>query len=194
LYTGIELIYNRGHMNEDLNFYFVYLTGQRKHSVQTMFNTIGTRLYATPASTKYHSSCIGGLLSHTIEVARLACALYPLMGKLPFTIESLVFCALVHDIGKIGSPTDDMYLPNRDPVKAEKEPFIYNTALKPNMSHEEWTLYYLQEFDIKVTPDELFAILNHAGPYNPTNGRFIETPLQIVLHSADNLAAKIPKI
>jgi len=60
---------------------------------------IGRAFRQAPAAKRMHHACIGGLLEHTVSVARLAeavCGLYPHLDR-----DLLLAAALLHDIGKI---------------------------------------------------------------------------------------------
>lgn len=159
----------------------------QRPKLEELFADIEERFMSAPASRKHHSAIPGGLFKHTMNVISIADVLYDTMAP-DFPQMSLVFCALVHDIGKIGSPSEPMYIPS----KSGDSPFDYNPKLSPDMHHEWWTVYYLNLHQVPVSGDEMLAILNHAGPYKP--GKLIETPLQIMLHSADNLSAKIDNV
>lgn len=166
------------------------IDSDRQEKVTKMFTDLWDRFSTAPASTKYHGSYVGGLLEHTLEVTNTALWLYNSYRKrLTFTIESLIFCALVHDIGKIGTRTDDIYL---NVSTSEIPKFEYNKkALK--MDHELLTLFWLNLYGIQITESEMLAIYYHAGPYVESYKKVSETDLLIILHTADNLSAKIMK-
>ena len=177
-------------MKKELREVINKLSTSRRQEVLTMFNSIEHEFMETPASTKYHGNYLGGLFDHTMNVIKISKVLYATL-KPEFTLESLIFCALVHDIGKIGSKEEPMYniLVNAsEPGYCEIK---YNPRISPNMNHEQWTIYYLMKFKIQVSAGELFAIINHAGPYTQWK---TETPLQLMLHSADNLSAKVSNL
>lgn len=154
------------------------------------------KLVRCPCSTKYHNSYSGGLLKHLLNVTSVAIDLYNIFepnlnGKV--TWNQLIFCALIHDLGKLGNEKADFYLINPDESKREKEPFIVNSEMV-SIPHEIRTLYWLDHLGITgLTEEEYQAICFHAGPYTSGYMENIrkESPLLVLLHSADNLAAKI---
>ena len=61
-----------------------------------------TDFYTAPSSTKYHDSCSGGLLSHTLNVVSRAVDLLKADTFSTVHFEDAVFASLVHDWCKIG--------------------------------------------------------------------------------------------
>ena len=155
------------------------------------------KLLYCPCSTKYHGSYNGGLLDHLLNVVnisgRLAYSLYEELENKENIFEQLMFCSLIHDLGKLGNIENDFYLVNPDKNKRDKEPFVVNTNLV-SMPHELRTLYWLDLLGINgLKEEELQAICYHAGPYAPGYLEAVrkEHPLLVLLHTADNLATKI---
>lgn len=151
------------------------------------------RLESCPSSTKYHGSYPGGLIDHSLSVALLSKNLAITTKTYNAFIESLTFCALVHDLGKLGSLDEDFYLINPDAQKRGKEPYIVNTKLV-SMPHELRTLYWLEMLGVNnLTEEEYQAIFFRAGPYTPGYLDQVrkESALLVLLHSADNISAKI---
>jgi HD superfamily phosphohydrolase YqeK len=151
------------------------------------------RIEKCPSSTKYHGCFPGGLVDHSLSVANIAETLAINTKTYNVFIESLTFCALVHDLGKLGSLDEDFYLTNPDEQKREKEPYIVNTKLV-SMPHELRTLYWLEKIGVNdLTEAEYQAIFYHAGPYTPGYLDCVkgESPLLILLHSADNISTKV---
>jgi len=132
-----------------------------------------------PAAKSYHHACVGGLLEHTLSVARLvlaACDLYPGMDR-----DLAITVALLHDLGKISA---------YDPITFELTPegslwgHLYMAA-----SHVERTILGLPNFDPEVRLRVVHAILAHHGRLehgSPVRPMTLEA---IVLHYADNLDA-----
>ena len=145
----------------------------RRSKVLEMFADLWDRFSMAPASAKFHGSFKGGLLGHTMHVvkaSRSLWAMYQAEKPLEATLESLTFCALVHDIGKIGTMTENLYV---------------------RIDHELLTLFWLSHYGIRVSADEMAAIYYHAGPYVDAHKKVAETDLLMLLHSADNLSAKV---
>jgi len=158
----------------------------RRSKVLEMFADLWDRFSMAPASAKFHGSFKGGLLEHTfnvVEASRSLWALYQAQKPLKTTLESLTFCALVHDIGKIGTMTENLY------VDVGMGKFDYSKNFR--IDHELLTLFWLSHYGIRVSADEMAAIYYHAGPYVDAHKKVAETDLLMLLHSADNLSAKV---
>lgn len=169
------------------------IEGQRREKLLAMFTDLWGRFSVAPASVKYHGSFKGGLMLHTVEVVKSSRALwsmYSAQKQLDATMESVTFCALVHDIGKIGDRDQDNYVPE---VPGNYDKFTYNKSFN-KLDHELLTLFWLNHYGIQVSEGEMAAIYYHAGPYVEAYKRAAETDLLMILNTADNLAAKILKI
>lgn len=154
--------------------------------------SIKNHLLECPASSKYHGAYPGGLIDHTIEVVKIAVRLNILCGRCSH--ERVVFCAVVHDLGKLGDSDQFLYLINPDESKRDTEPYVINKQLV-DIPHELRTLYWLSIFGLGLTPVEYQAIFYHAGMYNPgfKSIRRVE-PLTHILHQADMIASQIKGI
>lgn len=174
------------HKFEDLIELTNLVPDERIASVSTLLQENRTLIEACPASTKYHGAYVGGLIDHTVEVVRTARHLNQELGN-ECAPAPLTFCAIVHDLGKLGQPGELVFIP--DP--SGKDPFIYNDKVVP-MHHELRTLWWLSQYNIQYSLEEMQAIYFHAGPYSDFYKTNIEkNPLVLILHSADNLVAKI---
>lgn len=148
--------------------------------------------YDAPCSTKYHLATPGGLAEHSLNVCefalRIAHALYDTETLPDETLDSIVICSLLHDIGKAGQFGEPNYIESADP---EKGPFTTNKNLR-FVPHEVRSIAILSKF-IPLTEEEQFAILYHNGLYtdlgNAIKGK--ETPLYMILHFADLWASRV---
>lgn len=162
-----------------------------------MFEQMGYYLTLCPASTKYHCSYYGGWLDHTVEVChRSLNVLFSFMDQdevMRKYRDSVTKCALLHDAGKLGLPDRHMYLPNPDESKFAKEPFLFNENLI-QLPHEDYSIFLCNKFSIELTPEEYQAIAYHNLHYCEGTKealRYKECPLTLIIHTADNLTAKI---
>jgi len=174
---------------------------ENRSKVVWLFTENWARLCKTPASTRYHAPYPGGLRDHTFSVVDKSLALATLLFNNAETasgkfISSLIKCAYLHDIGKMGTASTEMYIANPNEMERYKSPYIYNSALLP-CDHETRSLLWINRYGISLSEEELIAILHHGGAYqkhhdyvNPDNRH----PLLIMLHSVDNLSAKILNI
>lgn len=82
---GIEIVIDHLHRKNCLN----------KHDI----------FYNAPASVKYHNNTYGGLAKHSLDVYREAMSMYVNLvksgKKLPFGIDSIILCSLLHDVCKM---------------------------------------------------------------------------------------------
>jgi len=118
-----------------------------------------------------------------------------------FTIEELVFSALNHDLGKLGSEDEESYLPQTDQWRRDKlgEDYMFNERV-PFASVPDRGLYLLQSHGIQYTFNEMIAIQTHDGLYDEGNKKYFisftpgqkpRTSLPFILHQADLMAARI---
>ena len=150
-----------------------------------------TTWLTAPASTRFHLCKKDGLLEHSVNVAetlfRLKNTLYPQIED-----ESCVIVALLHDLGKAGTPNGALYLKN-EPTKRQRlagygatYPYKYNTDLT-YLSVPVRSLY-LALPHITLTEEETQAIVYHDGQYVDDNKSAAknECPLSLLLQYADN--------
>ena len=144
-----------------------------------------------PASTRFHLCREDGLLEHSVNVAetliRLKNTLYPDIED-----ESCVIVALLHDLGKAGTPNGALYLKN-EPTERQRNagygptyPYKYNTGLT-YLSVPVRSLH-LALPHITLTEEETQAIVYHDGQYIDDNRSVAknECPLSLLLQYADN--------
>lgn len=194
--------------NKFTKYIETYITGNRKNQLLDFYKKLEERLVVYPASNniKYHSCFEGGYLYHVnrvIESSLYLTKLYEKMGAdmTTFTTEELVFSAVNHDLGKIGSIYEDIYLPSQDKWRKENlgELYSFNTKI-PFMSVPDRGLFLLQQAEISVTQNEWIAIKTHDGLFDQANEAYIKpfTPearfrsvMPYILHHADHLVSAI---
>ena len=166
--------------------------------------------FYAPASTRFHNSCYGGLLAHSLNVYNNLEALVK-MKKLEEVIpeESVIICALLHDMAKInfyepsvrnkkvysydGSKHDELgnfdWVAERSwAIRPEKERFIYGL-------HEETSEFMVRCY-IPLTTEESCSILWHHSGQGTMSGDRVSTASTVfnryrlanLLHLADMLA------
>lgn len=166
--------------------------------------------FTSPCSGGNHLAKEGGLVEHSLNVLDLMDELYS-EGMLDEDVhipkDSIIICALLHDLGKCGDYGKPGYVPNmiKDgrPTKAEPEqkykqseakPFEVNKELIP-IDHEIRSVKIASKF-IDLTEEEELAILWHNGLYGnfkyQIQGK--ETPLYLLLHFADMWASRVVEI
>lgn len=163
--------------------------------------------YSTPASTRYHLSCEGGLLQHSLNVLdALRGMLYPghegaweylTAGRVVCEIadESVIIMALLHDLCKTHYyKASTRNVKNEQTGKWEKAPF-YTVEDKMPLGHGAKSAMLAMRF-IKLTNTEMYAIWHHMGFTEQgadfgTVGRAMELhPAVLALHTADMMASR----
>ena len=198
-------------IQENLNKFYSYidqyLSGERKDKLIDFYKNIEETLATSPASSKLsHHNCFpGGYLDHVLRVAEAALIIdrvWTKFGqKLDYTNEELVFSALNHDLGKLGTNDQPFYLPNDSQWHIDKQGayYKYNTSIT-HMRIADRSLYYLQQAGISVSENEFLAIKLHDGLYEEANKAYympygqefqIKTNLVHILHQADLMSARI---
>lgn len=148
--------------------------------------------FTSPCSTRYHLACEGGLCEHSLNVYHIMKSVNDALKTNIFD-ESIVICALLHDLGKMGDYGKRNYLPNvlKSGKVSEAEPYQVNKNLS-SIPHEVRSISIARRF-IRLTEAEEDAIIKHNGLYgnfkNEIQGK--ETALYLMLHFADMWASRI---
>jgi hypothetical protein len=198
-------------IQENLNKFYsyidTYISGERGGKLKVFYNGIEETLSMSPASSKHaHHNCFpGGYLDHVLRVVESALVFDRVWSKfgqkIDYTTEELVFSAINHDLGKLGTNDQPFYLPNDSQWHIEKQGayYKYNTNIT-HMRIADRSLYYLQQAGIPVTETEFLAIKLHDGLYEEANKAYympygqdfqIKSNLVHILHQADLMSAKI---
>jgi len=149
--------------------------------------------FLAPASGKieFHGCYIGGLVDHSLRVAVNLQTLAKNLAPSVYDPKSLVFLALMHDLGKVGDVGVPMYVDNPSQWHKDKlgQLFEINKQL-PYMPICDRTMYLLQKFNISLTNEEYIAIRISDGPYEKANEKYgmKEPDLALLLHFADRWA------
>ncbi len=179
----------------------------RKNDVNSMLEDLSEVYVMAPASGKtwYHNAFPGGYVDHVnrvVEYSVKQSKMYKEMGgTIDFTDEELVFSALFHDLGKIGTKEQASYIPQTDKWRQDKlhEMYTPNTDLD-FMLVPDRSLFTLQKYGIPVTKNEYLAIKLHDGLFSDGNKPYFfsntpharqKTSIVSILHSADFLASKV---
>lgn len=158
-----------------------------------------TDFFYAPCSTRYHLCVEGGLVIHSLNVAKIfnqLCEIY----KPNFTVESRYICALFHDICKYHcydpvkkSRKTGKLLPNGKP---EWEDYMgYDFVEEFPYGHGEKSVYILQKY-MPITDEEAMAIRWHMGFSDSTfkgGQQSVSNAMKLynviaLLHSADIIA------
>ena len=185
-----------------------YISSPRKEQLTKFYEKYAERIMLMPAAHKkeYHSAFPGGYVDHVNRVVRGALSMSGLWEGFgcdmsTFTTEELVFSAINHDLGKMGSETEESYISQDDKWRREKlgEDYKFNTKV-PFASVPDRGLFMLQSHGITYTFNEMVAIQTHDGLYDDANKKYLmtfmpeqkpRTSLPFILHQADMMAARI---
>ena len=164
--------------------------------------------YSAPASTRYHLSCEGGLLQHSLNVLDALRGLmvwdgqegnwrYSCAGEAVCRIkdESVIIMALLHDLCKTHYyKTSTRNVKNEQTGKWEKAPF-YTVEDKMPLGHGSKSTMLAMQF-IKLSNTEMYAIWHHMGfngdrDNDAAVGQSIEQyPAVLALQTADMMASR----
>ncbi len=184
-----------------------YIDEPRKDALTRFYMSIELTLATSPASSKvtHHNCFAGGYVDHVIRVTEAALVLNNVWDKFgqkkDYTTDELVFCAINHDLGKLGTNDQPFYLPMDEQWKIEKQGAFYKyNATIPHMRIADRSLFYLQQAGIQMNEKEYLAIKLHDGLYEESNKSYyityshefeIKSNLIYILHQADLMASKI---
>lgn len=164
--------------------------------------------YTAPASTKYHLSCEGGLLQHSLNVLDALRGLlhrqddglweYRAAGKVADTISdaSVTITALLHDTCKTHFyAVSTRNAKNEATGKWEKVPY-YTIEDRMPLGHGPKSAMIVKQY-IELTASEMYAIWHHMG-FNgdfennaAVGAAFEKYPLALALYTADMIASRI---
>jgi hypothetical protein len=186
-----------------------YITGDRLDKVLFMYSDdeLGGNLMVSPASGNvgYHNAYEGGYIDHIFNVCKNALKMKDLFiaqgGTQDFTDEELIFCALHHDLGKLGTKNHLHYIPNDSDwhVKNRGDVFMKNPA-NQYMTLTDRTFFTLQDYGIKINENEYFGIKLTDGMYDEDNQKYLKTfnkdnvqksAIARIMHWADHMSTVI---
>ena len=156
-----------------------------------------TDFYEAPASTRFHLSCPGGLLQHSLnvyEMLRTKITQAP-WDRYEFKEDSVIIVALLHDLCKLNFYTVEMRNRKNAEGKWEQYPF-YITDDKSPYGHGEKSVMIASNF-IPLSAEEKYAIRWHMGFSEPKeNYSYVGNamkmyPLVLAAHEADNEATQL---
>lgn len=149
-----------------------------------------------PASTQYHGAYEGALAEHSVNVLNMAEKLgVAWLGGEEYNKiqDSVIICALLHDLGKCGQFGKPLYVPNvlKSGEVSDKKPYEHNKDLM-TLPHEIVSCIEATKF-IDLTEDEQRAIAWHNGLYGAfkydIQGK--ESVLYMIIHFADMWASRV---
>ncbi len=151
--------------------------------------------FESPCSGANHLAVRGGLARHSLNVLKTMMQLqYEL--KSSATIQDIVYCSLLHDLGKMGDHGKPNYVPNflKSGAISSSKPYCTTSEL-PYMDHEVRSLMIAERY-IRLTAEQEQAILYHNGLYGSFKYQIPgkETPLYLLLHFADMWCSHVTEV
>jgi len=180
-----------------------HISSPRKERLVELHNKFQDRVLSSPASYKehFHNAFYGGYLLHVLNVIHHGLDLYNLWKSWgvvmdDFGEEEVVFCALMHDFGKLGLEEAPYYTPSTSDWHRKNLGVVYdiNKGLQPYMETTVRTLFLMQKYDIILNETEYLGILLAEGLYNDMTHRNLlqgdaskklKTALPHIIHQAD---------
>lgn len=162
--------------------------------------------YKAPASTKYHLSCEGGLLQHSLNVLDALRGIllptpdgefcYRVAGNVVDIIpqDSVIIIALLHDICKTYFYTTSWRnAKNEQTGKWEKVPFFTVKDRMP-LGHGDKSVMIIKQY-IGLTIPEIYAIWHHMGftdnaDFQTVTNAIDQFPIIWAMHTADMMASR----
>ena len=184
-----------------------HISEPRASKLKSMYEKLAEKLMTAPASSHAdrHNCFAGGYIDHIVRVTNNAIKLYDFWTQAgantsTYSLEEVVFSALNHDLGKIGTDEFDYYVPNDSSWHRERGQIYKLNPQIHYMKVPDRSIYMLQKHGVPVTEQEYLAIKLHDGMYAKGNeGYFmtvsadlaLKTTLPLLLHHADHLSTLV---
>jgi hypothetical protein len=207
-YTDEQLLTN---YNKFIAVCKKYLTGERLEKCLHMYSMdeLGPNLMLSPASgNKYfHNAYEGGYIDHIFNVCKNALKMKTVFAeagaKIEFTDEELMFSAIHHDLGKLGTKGEMHYIPNESEWHVKNRGEFYKKNEKNlYMSLTDRTFFTLQHYNIQYSEKEFFGIKLTDGMYDEDNEKYLRSyamndfkkfSMYRILHFADYMSAFVER-
>lgn len=144
-----------------------------------------------PASAANHCNYLGGLFDHSFNVTEYALSLYNYTAKKTtlseLSVESIVLCAMHHDLCKVGTyKREKRWAKDYNGKWAQYE--CYGVEDPFPLGHGEKSVFILQRL-IKLTDEEAMAIRFHMGFVEP--GAHFFYPTGVALSNAMEMSVLV---
>ena len=161
----------------------VFRHGPWRRLFQSVFGEpeIQENFKTSPAARSVHHTWVGGLLEHTLGVAKLCLALadlYPDIDR-----QTLLSGALYHDLGKIREFSSDFSVEYTDEGQLQGHGYLGLEMLLPHISKSRLEPYLADHLK--------HLILSHHGLPEYGATKIPATPEAFILHFADNTDARM---
>ncbi|MEA3223017.1 MAG: HD domain-containing protein [Thermodesulfobacteriota bacterium] len=160
-----------------------------KHLLRLVGNIFGRQelkkaFMNAPAAKTIHHNYVGGLLEHTLQVARSVISLFPIYSYMGMSQDLLLAGAILHDIGKIYEYSYDRVI--------DMTPFgrlVGHVYLSAYMVDKE--ISGLDDFPEELRIQLIHLILSHHGQLEFGSPKLPMTKEAMFLHMLDDLDAKL---
>ena len=186
-----------------------YVEGERGQKLVKLHTDHQERIMLMPASgnINYHNCFVGGYVDHILRVIDCSIAVnnvwHQFGANIDYTEEELVFAAVCHDLGKIGTEQAEQYVHNPSDWHRKNLGKLYtNNPINAFMTVPDRSLKLLADRGILVSDNEWYGIKLHDGMYEEANKAYyinfnpdsaLRTNMPYVLHQADMMASRIEK-
>jgi hypothetical protein len=179
----------------------------RAEELKKMYEVLNDQLITAPASGKvhYHNAFPGGYLDHILRVTETALKIAGLFktmeGDINFDKQELIFAALHHDLGKLGTEDGPYYVEQDSDWHRKRGELYKNNDNIQYMKPPERGLMMLQKYGVKVTQNEWIAIKLSDGIYDEGNKSYLmsyspysmKCNLPYIIHWADHMASTVER-
>jgi len=202
----MSLFADENKIQEDYNKFMAYIEADsRSEQLKEMYSVLNDELMVAPASGKtyFHNCFPGGYLDHILRVTETALRLVAIYketgGDIDFTKEELIFAALHHDLGKLGTEDGPYYVDqDSDWHRKRGELYTQNQNIQYFKAPERG-LMMLQKYGVKITEKEWLGIKLSDGIYDEGNKSYLinfapyamKTNLPYIVHWADHMSSQI---
>ena len=124
-------------------------------------------------------------------------------GEPDFTDEELIFVALHHDLGKLGTKEELHYHPNESDWHVKNKGEVYTRNSKNSyMAITDRTFFLLNRYGIQYNENEYFGIKLTDGMYDEDNvkyyktfdiSKYLKSNIQYIMHWADHMSTIIER-
>lgn len=180
----IEIEKNQNEIINELN------KVNRYRIAELIGSLINKGFFTSPCSGGNHLACEGGLAEHSLNVLHAMRELNE-AWNMELDEESIILCALLHDVGKCGDYGKPNYVPNilKSGKVSETKPYETNKELL-YIPHEVRSIQIAERY-IFLTEEEEHAIYYHNGKYTHIGYDLKETPLLMCLHFSDLYVSRV---
>lgn len=195
-------------IEENYNKFMEYINkDSRADNLKKMYEVLHDQLVIAPASSRvyFHNCFPGGYLDHVLRVTETAlkiASMYKSMeGVIDFTKQELIFAALHHDLGKLGTEDGPYYVEQDSDWHRKRGELYKNNEHIQYFRAPERGLVMLQKYDVQVTEKEWLAIKLSDGMYDDSNKSYLmnyspysmKTNLPNIIHWADHMSSRVEK-